>query len=559
MYTQLFKEILLTIEFQDKHIEDFIKHHPGLITLDSKHSSNVKQSVREYHVKKPIWWYTRGTSLHSMLNYALQIMDGDILVRMGFFITDLHRNIEQLHKEQFVNTSWTSFVFTVYRGQGLSHTDFDELKNTIGGLMSFNNFFSTSTNRDVSFSYAESSANNPKLVGILFTIRVDPSQSTTPFVRVGNDSHFSEETEVLFSMHTVFRIHDVKVIGTGPPIYEVNISLTLDSDEELRTLTDHIRRANHVDGKGWTRLGQLLIELGQQDTAEKIYDTLLNQTSDASDEGWISHQLGRIRYQQGLFQEAITLYTKSLMLLEKSLPANHPSLATSYGNIGSVYHSKGDYPKSLEYYGKALSIEQQSLPENHPHLATSYNNIGLVYDSMGDYPKSLEYYGKALSIKQQSLPANHPSLATSYGNIGSVYHSKGDYPKSLEYYGKALSIQQQSLPENHPHLATSYGNIGSVYHSKGDYSKSLEYYGKALSIRQQSLPENHPDLATSYNNIGSVYHSKGDYPKAHFYCEGAVQSAERLLPSNHPDLLMYKRNLEYVKDALRRSSLSHIK
>ncbi|CAF1676045.1 unnamed protein product, partial [Adineta ricciae] len=186
MYTQLFKEILLTIEFQDKHIEDFNKHHPGLITLDSKHSSDVKQLVREYRAEKPIWWYTRDTSLHSMLNYALRIMDGDILVRMGFFITDLHRNIEELHKEQFVNTSWSSLVFTVYRGQGLSHTDFDELRNTIGGLMSFNNFFSTSTDRDVPFSYAESSADNPKLVGLLFTILVDPSQSTTPFVRVGN-------------------------------------------------------------------------------------------------------------------------------------------------------------------------------------------------------------------------------------------------------------------------------------------------------------------------------------------------------------------------------------
>ncbi|CAF1691785.1 unnamed protein product, partial [Adineta ricciae] len=75
-------------------------------------------------------------------------------------------------------------------------------------------------------------------------------------------------------MHTVFRIHDIKVIGTGRPLYEVNISLTLDSDEEFRTLTDHIRRENHIDGKGWTRLGQLLIELGQPDTAEKIYDTL---------------------------------------------------------------------------------------------------------------------------------------------------------------------------------------------------------------------------------------------------------------------------------------------
>ncbi|CAF1663398.1 unnamed protein product, partial [Adineta ricciae] len=564
MYTQLFKEILLTIEFEDKHIEEFVKHYPGLITLDGTHSNDVKQSVRDYRSKKPIWWYTRGNSLHSMLNDALRIMDGDVLVRMGFFVTDLHRNIEQLHKEQFVNTPWSSLVFTVYRGQGLSHTDFEELRNTIGGLMSFNSFFSTSTQRDVSFSYAKSNAENPKLVGILFTIQIDPAQSTTPFVSVGNHGSFLQENEVLFSMHTVFRIHHIEVISPDRPLYEVNISLTLDSDEELRTLTDHIRRESHLDGKGWTRLGQLLIQLGQHDKAEEIYDTLLNQTLDDDDKGLIYHQLGHIRYRQGLFQEAITFYDKSLVLFKKTFPANHPNIATSYNNIGSVYNSTGDYRKALEYYEKTLSIQQQSLPANHPDLATSYNNIGLVYDNMGDYRKALEYYEKALSIRQQSLPASHPDLATSYNNIGLVYDNMGDYRKALEYYEKSLSIEQQSLPANHPDLAKSYSNIGSVYDNMGDYRKALEYYEKALSIRQQSLPANHPDLATSYNNIGSVYVNMGDYRKALEYYEKALSIRQQSLPANHPVLATsynniglvykstgdYRKALEYYEKAL---------
>ena len=45
--------------------------------------------------------------------------------------------------------------FTVYRGQGLSKTDFDQLIKTKGGLMSFNNFLSTSINRKISLEFAE--------------------------------------------------------------------------------------------------------------------------------------------------------------------------------------------------------------------------------------------------------------------------------------------------------------------------------------------------------------------------------------------------------------------
>ena len=42
-----------------------------------------------------------------------------------------------------------------------------------------------------------------------------------------------------------------------------------------------------------------------------------------------------------------------------------------------------EYSKALSYYEKALEIRQKTLPANHPDLATSYNNIGLVYNEHG--------------------------------------------------------------------------------------------------------------------------------------------------------------------------------
>ncbi|CAF1167451.1 unnamed protein product, partial [Didymodactylos carnosus] len=67
-----------------------------------------------------------------------------------------------------------------------------------------------------------------------------------------------------------------------------------------------------------------------------------------------------------------------------------------------------------------------SLPSNHPSLATTYNNIGLVHDEKGEYDKALENYERTLEIELKSLPSNHPSLATTYNNIGLVHAVKGD-------------------------------------------------------------------------------------------------------------------------------------
>ncbi|CAF1095706.1 unnamed protein product [Adineta steineri] len=500
MYTQILKEILLTINFEDKHFKEFITYCREIYEDDENELKNVNQLQTTYKKNIPIWWYTWDAFLYRMLNQALRSMDVDMIIRMGFFINDLHRDIQRLHSEQFDDhQSGTSF--TVYRGQGLSKEDFTEMTKTKGGLLSFNNFLSTSKNRNVSLNFAQQAATNPDLVGILFVMSISSTHSTTPFASITDVSYFNTEDEVLFSMHTIFRIGDIKSMDENNHVYTVNLTLTNDNDQDLRTLTDRIRQDTFPDVEGWYRLGLLLDQMGEFNKAQEVFEILLHQRTDESDKASVYHQLGKIKYNQGEYSEALTYYEKSLAIKQKIFPSNHLNLAHSYNNIGLVYDNMGDYPKALSYFEKDLAIGQQSLPSNHPDLGTSYNNIGTVYDNMKDYPKALSYYEKALAIQQQSLPSNHPSLGMSYYNIGSVYGQMGDYPKALSYFEKALAIEQQSLPPNHPDLGASYNNIGGVYDSMGDYSKAHSFFERAVQNGQQSLPSNHPTRQQRRKNL----------------------------------------------------------
>ncbi|CAF4455488.1 unnamed protein product, partial [Adineta steineri] len=96
-------------------------------------------------------------------------MDIDIIIRIGFFINDLHRDIQRLHSQQF-DDHQPDKTFTVYRGQGLSKEDFSKMIKTKGGLLSFNNFLSTSKNPSTALEFVQQAATNPDLVGILFVM-----------------------------------------------------------------------------------------------------------------------------------------------------------------------------------------------------------------------------------------------------------------------------------------------------------------------------------------------------------------------------------------------------
>ncbi|CAF1424907.1 unnamed protein product [Adineta steineri] len=547
MYTQIIKEILLSIKFEQKHIQDYISYCRDVFGDDEEEMVHIKQLEDEYHDEPPIFWYTCDMFLYPMLNRALRLMDGDIITRMGFFIGDLHRQIEQLHKEQYAGKT-AADTFTLHRGQGLSKEDFEQMMKAKGGLVSFNNFLSTSENVKVSLDFAQNATKNPDQVGVLFIIQINPGQSTTPFASIASISAMKEEKEVLFSMHSVFRIKDIKQMDENNRLYEVHLTLTGDNDPELNRLTDYIRKECYPDAEGWHRLGSVLRKMGQFDKAEDIYQVLLDQTDNDEDKAHLYRQLGLIKNAQGKYKQALSFHEKALAIRQHSLPPNHPDLAESYNNIGEVHDRMGNYSEALSFYEKALEIRQQSLPPNHPDLGESYNNIGSVHDSMGNYPEALSYYEKDLETSQQSLPPNHPDLAISYNNIGSVYENMRNYSEALSSHKKALEIQQQSLPANHSHLAVSYNNIGTVYESMGNYPEALSFYEKALEIRQQSLPPNHPDFAVSYNNIGSVYENMNNYSKARTFYEHAVQIGQQSLPPNHPHFKIYRMNLKLIKN-----------
>ncbi|CAF2820199.1 unnamed protein product [Rotaria sp. Silwood2] len=215
MYTQLFKEVFFEIRDDDeKSIKEFVEY---CRIHDDIPEDQIKKIERKYHRYSTIWWYTAPYFIYSMLNRGLRLLDVNIILKMGFFIRHLHRDIEELHREQQSITTTATNPFQVYRGQGLSVQDFEKMKQTKGGLMSFNNFLLTSRNRRISLKrFARPAALNPNSVGILFVMTIDPilcARSSTPFVDIKNVGyHKDQEEEILFSIHTIFRIDKIKRI-----------------------------------------------------------------------------------------------------------------------------------------------------------------------------------------------------------------------------------------------------------------------------------------------------------------------------------------------------------
>jgi hypothetical protein len=94
--------------------------------------------------------------------------------------------------------------------------DFDKLRNSEGGLLSFTNFLSTTTDRTVALFFISEGQNTPiGCQAVLFEMKIGVSNHSVAFTSLDGLSYYQSEQEYLFSTHTVFRIGNSKQMTNG--------------------------------------------------------------------------------------------------------------------------------------------------------------------------------------------------------------------------------------------------------------------------------------------------------------------------------------------------------
>lgn len=277
MYSQLLKEILIKIKFDTNSRKDFINYclfNSNLLNINQ--INIIYEFDNEYENHSSIWWYTRESFVYKMLNKALRTENIDILIKMGFFIKDLHKEIEYLYSLQ----EHSSMI--VYRGQGITYNQFEQLCKCKNGLISFQCFLSTSRDKKISIKFARRAMEKPGLRGIIFQMNINSKMInlSNPYASLNKLSYFkNNEKEILFSTHTVFRIEDIQQIKNENNISIVFLNLiNIQNDVQFEQLTNFIRKEIQLFSNPWESLAKLMLTMEEFDVANNIYENILQQT-----------------------------------------------------------------------------------------------------------------------------------------------------------------------------------------------------------------------------------------------------------------------------------------
>lgn len=227
--------------------------------------------------------------------------------------------------------------------------------------------------------------------------------------------------------------------------------------------------------------------------------------------------IGRIYHEQGLYNEAIEYFEKTLLFFKDA--KDFKTYPWSYVNIGNVLYAKEDFVKSKEYYNKALDLFYE-INDSYGQ-ATSYDNIGLIFISQGDLDSALIYFNKSLDIRIRL--GDKSDIAFSYKYVADIYLLKKQYTESYNYYLKALNLYEQNKDDNGK--ASLLSKLGDLFISKNEYSRAFEYY--LMSIELYKILDDNVGLSKSYFTLANVYYSIQDYENAVNYCNECYLNAKK--------------------------------
>ncbi len=207
--------------------------------------------------------------------------------------------------------------------------------------------------------------------------------------------------------------------------------------------------------------------------------------------------LGNHYREQGKYDEALAVYSRSIVLLNDSA-----FKARVYVKVGDAYSSQQRYLEALEAY--KLSLKSLNDKDN---LFNVYFNLGYIYYQQTKYNEALQAYQNAIQFVDTK-----DSFYRLLMNLTSVYIKVGNYVDAQKCADKAYSLQQT---KDSLYLVAYTRFLNEDYDGAESYmTQSVEKYGSLMG----------------YALLAQIYYKSDQYGKL----KRLQESANAAFPNNPP-------------------------
>ncbi len=209
-------------------------------------------------------------------------------------------------------------------------------------------------------------------------------------------------------------------------------------------------------------LAKVLSEKGEFDTATQLFQASLETTRKVFGENHI--RVAVILHNYGFHlmnrdpEQAETYLREAVLVLENR--GNDVALARALDVLAAVQLDLEEFENADDSFTRALELRRKSLPDDHPEIAQSLNNLGSLYMRSRRHDLAAPMFEQALERFRPIHGENSPQVVIVTYNLGSTLSDAGRIGEAEKYLRSAVDLAVRIFPSGHLNTAVMQAKYG---------------------------------------------------------------------------------------------------
>jgi non-specific serine/threonine protein kinase/serine/threonine-protein kinase len=264
-------------------------------------------------------------------------------------------------------------------------------------------------------------------------------------------------------------------------------------------------------------------------------------------------ELGRIRVEQGRFDDAMQLIRQAIDIFDESNQLVSADAIDALNALGEVQFFAGRHDDAAMTFHSALRDAERIFGKNHSVVGVLLNNLGAALYMIGqvDYGEKLdeaiETYQRALEVQLAQFGENHVEVANVHNNLGNAYLLKKDWEKARSEIDIALTIRRNLLGDSHPDVLTTQLSLAIATARLGDIETAIELATQVRDGMTRELGAEHWRTANARNHLGNILKRAGRLEEADTELAAAVDIYMKSLGPDHDRTIKAQESLQKLR------------
>ena len=142
-----------------------------------------------------------------------------------------------------------------------------------------------------------------------------------------------------------------------------------------------------------------------------------------------------------------------------------------------------------------MAIRRKRLGNQHPFVAQSLDNIGTVYLRQPKQAEGEPLFKEAFEINRKAVGTVHPVVGSNLNNFALVYVNTDGPPQAEEHFRHVLDLDKKITGEANAGLAGANQSLGVVLTRERKFAEAERYLREAIAMKQKTFAADHWDIA----------------------------------------------------------------